>query len=641
MSGSQAEKTGSNGATKSEPGAKRSDKPVGGFSVFLRLLRFARPYAPVIILGIALMSVDVSYNVAIAWIQETFIDTINSADIDRLMYLVKVCSAVSAVAMVMMFLGAYLRYWTVTLMDRDVALAVYDHVNRLPFGYVQSVHSGDLVSRASSDVGQATQVIGNNTYSLISNTAMCLLAFTYLSRIDLPLAILVVGAGPIIFGAGRFFDRRIRRLSKDIQDQSANLRGMLQEMFQGMPVIKAFGLEDSFVRKYNTERAAARDMMKRRSLMNAAMWRTVNITNEVFLLGCVSLIALAAIRGHLTVGAVLAFTILMDRVQWPFVGLSTTWGSVQQGLGAADRIFAVMDLATEDSSAGTRDTAGTGSTVGTVARATPPVSRLGRTVSSSAPGAVVAHRAAPFCSESEYALEVRDVSFSYSSGDSLFVRLNLQVRPGEIVALVGPSGGGKTTLAQICCGLRDVDEGDVKVFGISLKSDLYSARSLIAYVPQTPYLFAGTIRENISYGRDDATFEEIVEAAKAANAHDFISAFEKQYDTAIGEHGTSLSGGERQRIAIARAFLRDAPIIILDEATSSLDNESEKLVQESMDRLMRQRTALVIAHRLSTVRNASRIAVIDDGQIVEEGTHSELIRRRGLYARLYEIQFRD
>ena len=198
------------------------------------------------------------------------------------------------------------------------------------------------------------------------------------------------------------------------------------------------------------------------------------------------------------------------------------------------------------------------------------------------------------------------------------------------MALVGPSGGGKTTLAQICCGLRDVGQGDVKVFGISLKSDLNSARSLVAYVPQTPYLFAGTIRENIAYGRDDATFEENVEAAKAANAHDFISAFEKQYDTVIGEHGTSLSGGERQRIAIARAFLRDAPIIILDEATSSLDNESEKLVQESMDRLMRQRTALVIAHRLSTVRNASRIVVIDNGRIVEEGTHSELIRRRGL-----------
>ncbi len=589
--------------------SSQSDRPAGGFRAFLRLLRFARPYAPLMIFGIALMSVDVSYNVAIAWIQEIFIDTINARDVDRLMFLVKICSAVSAAAMVVMVFGAYLRHWAVTLMDRDVALAVCDHVNRLPFGYVQSVHSGDLVSRASGDVGQATQVIGNNTYSLISNTATCLLAFSYLSRIDLPLALLVVGGGPIIFGAGRFFDRKIRRLSKDIQDQSATLRGTLQEMFQGMPVIKAFGLERSFANKYNTERAAAMDMMKRRSLLNAAMWRTVNITNDIFLVGCVSLIALAAIRGSLTVGAVLAFTILMGRVQWPFVGLSTTWGSVQQGLGAADRVFAVMDIATEDGSP--------------------------------APAAAVAQRTVPFYSESEYAIDIKDVSFSYSSGDRLFAGLNLQVGPGEIVALVGPSGGGKTTLAQICCGLRDLEEGDVKVFGISLESDLHAARSLIAYVPQTPYLFAGTIRENISYGRDDATYEEIVEAAKAANAHDFISAFEKQYDTVIGEHGTSLSGGERQRIAIARAFLRDAPIIILDEATSSLDNESEKLVQESMDRLMKRRTALVIAHRLSTVRNASRIVVIDNGRIVEEGTHAELIRRRGLYARLYQIQFRD
>lgn len=586
--------------------------PVGGMKVFFRLLSYARPYAPWLVIGVLCLSADVSFSVAIAWVQETFIDTINAKDVDHLMYLVRVSAIVSAGAMVVMMGGAFIRHWIVALMDRDVAVSAFDHVNRLPFGYVESVHSGDLVSRASSDIGQATQVIGNSAFSLISNMGVCLLAFFYLSEIDLPLALLIAGSGPIIFAVGRFFDRRIRKLSRTIQDQNAHLRGIQQETLQGMAIVKAFGLEQQFAQKYAQERSAAFDMARRRSLLSAAMWRSVGATNGLFMVVSVFFIALAAIRGSLTVGSLLAFVILMGRVQWPFVGLSTTWGSVQQGLGAADRVFAMMDHASEAD--GSQTTAG----------------KAG--YRHAAAGRVPMEAA-------ECALRATNVSFSYSEG-TLFSGLNLCVKPGEIVALVGPSGCGKTTLAQICCGLRHLEHGDVEVFGVSIRSEVGKARSLLAYVPQTPYLFAGTIRENISYGREDATMGDIIEAAKAANAHDFIDTLEKKYDTTIGELGTTLSGGERQRIALAHAFFRDAPLIVLDEATSSLDNESERLVQESMDRLMQGRTALVIAHRLSTVRNASRILVMDAGKIVEEGTHSELMAKQGMYARLYSIQFR-
>lgn len=625
-------------------------RPVSGMKVFFRLLGYARPYAPWLVIGILCLSADISFSVAIAWVQETFLDTINAGDVDYLMYLVRVSAMVSIGAMIVMVGGAFIRYWIVALMDRDVAVSAFDHVNRLPFGYVEGIHSGDLVSRASSDVGQATQVIGNSAFSLINNMGVCLLAFFYLSDIDLPLALLTVGSGPIIFAVGRFFDGRIRKLSKTIQDQNAHLRGMQQETLQGMAVVKAFGLEQQFAQKYAQERQAAFDMAKRRSLLNAAMWRSVGVTNGLLTVVSVFLIALAAMRGSLTVGSLLAFVILMGRVQWPFVGLSTTWGSVQQGLGAADRVFAMMDHASEPdgspemaagvtpvatarpAKAATTEATVTAATPATVATPTKPLISA-TTATTAAPTPATAESA-------ECALKLTNVSFSYSEG-TLFSGLNLCVKPGEIVAVVGPSGGGKTTLAQICCGLRDLEQGDVEVFGMSLRSERSKARSLLAYVPQTPYLFAGTIGENISYGREGATMEEVIEAAKAANAHDFIDAMEKKYDTAIGELGTTLSGGERQRIALARAFLRDAPLIILDEATSSLDNESEKLVQESMDRLMQGRTALVIAHRLSTVRNASRILVMDAGKIVEEGTHSELMAKQGLYARLYTIQFRD
>ncbi len=215
------------------------------------------------------------------------------------------------------------------------------------------------------------------------------------------------------------------------------------------------------------------------------------------------------------------------------------------------------------------------------------------------------------------------------------------MRSGETVAIVGPSGSGKSTLAQICCGLVPVDAGDVRIYGKSLRDQLYFGREQIAYVPQNPYLFAGRVYDNIAYGRSDATRAQVEEAAKSAFAHAFIEGLADGYDTEILEHGTGLSGGQRQRIAIVRVFLKQAPILILDEATSALDNESEQVVHQALETLLEKATAIVIAHRLSTVQNADRVIVVDDGQIVEEGTHDELLKLVGMYARLYDASFQS
>ncbi|MNZ80635.1 Lipid A export ATP-binding/permease protein MsbA [compost metagenome] len=250
-----------------------------------------------------------------------------------------------------------------------------------------------------------------------------------------------------------------------------------------------------------------------------------------------------------------------------------------------------------------------------------------------------------FASVEVAALQIEDVHYNYSGKPdneaSLFTGLNIHIQHGETIAVVGPSGSGKTTLVRLCNGLYEPTAGSITVYGKSVHDQLEEARAMITYVPQTPYLFSGTIRDNIAFSSSTASEEDIREAARLAGAEEFITNMQGGYDTILGEHGSTLSGGQRQRIAIARAFLRDAPLLLLDEATSALDNESERMIQQSLDLLMKNRTTLVIAHRLSTIREASRIIVLNQGSIVEEGTHESLLEMNGLYSQLYNIQFKS
>ncbi len=311
-------------------------------------------------------------------------------------------------------------------------------------------------------------------------------------------------------------------------------------------------------------------------------------------------------RGEITVGTMLAGVRLSGGALWIFHGLGNFIRNIQESLAGADRIFEIMDAPKEElrgeDSAGKVDSG-------------------------------------EKCAEKRI-LVFQDVSFGYQDRNPVFSGLNFSVRKNEVVALVGSSGGGKSTLLKLLLGFYNADAGKILLYGRSLHHySLTELRSCFAYVPQNTYLFDGTIGENISYGSPGASPERIEECARSANAHDFITGLSEGYDSVVGERGVHLSGGQRQRIAIARALLKDAPILLLDEATASLDSESEQEVQKALEVLMRDRTVIVVAHRLSTVRKADRILVMESGRIVEEGSHEELIERNGRYAELYSLQF--
>lgn len=484
----------------------------------------------------------------------------------------------------------------------DIRRAVFTKLQRLSMSFYDKNKTGTIMSYVTNDVSALQGALVDNVVEMITESVILIASIVMMIYLDWKLFLVTFGTFPFVLGFIDLFGKRIRKSGSRIQEAAADITSVLQETVSSARVIKSFVREGYEVARFDKE-----NMNNfRANMKNAQLMATLTPTIEFVAAIGVTIILWyggnSVINGEITAGSLVAFLTYAVNISNPIKRLSRVIGNIQKALAAAQRVFDVLDLpeTIKDSDN---------------AKKLPP-----------AKGKVC----------------FNDVSFSYNPGEQVISNISFDVKPGEMIAFVGPSGAGKSTVASLLPRFYDVDSGSITIDGQDLRGvTLDSLREQVGIVPQETVLFNGTVYDNILYGRLDATKEEVEAAAKAANAHNFIMELPDGYNTKLGDRGMNISGGQRQRISIARAILKNPQILILDEATSALDTESERVVQEALDRLMVGRTSFVIAHRLSTIKNADKIMVLEKGQLVEQGSHDELMAMNGLYAHLYQIQYRS
>jgi len=581
-----------------------------GLRAYGRILAYVRPYWPhLTLVAISLVLISL-LSLALPWAVKNLVDlVVVGQDLAQLNRLALLLVAIFVLRAILGFVQTYLTAWVGERVVARLRLDIYEHLLSLSLGFFAGQRVGAIVSRLGSDVLVIQSAVTSNLVTLLQQIVTTAGILVIVGLMNWRLTLLMAVAMPGVVLVTRLMGRRIRRVARRVQDVLAEASAVVEETVGGVRIVKSFAREDY---------EAARFGGKVQSLFEAAMYRTkiyavMGPLISLFMYGSLVLVlwlgGQEVLQGHSTPGELIAFLFYAAMLTGPLGSFAGLYGQVQTALGATERVFELLDTHSEIVEA-------------PQAYPLPPIQ-----------GHVAFH----------------DVSFDYDPRQPVLRHVSLEARPGEVTALVGPSGVGKTTLVNLIPRFYDPTAGRITIDGRDMREvTLRSLRDQIGIVPQETQLFSDTVAANIRYGRLDASQAEIEEAARAANAHDFIvHELPDGYETQVGERGVKLSGGQRQRIAIARAILKNPRILILDEATSSLDTESERLVQEALERLMhpraegaRGRTTFVIAHRLSTIVNADRIVVLQDGQVVEQGSHAELLaREEGLYRHYHALQF--
>ncbi|MFO7295608.1 MAG: ABC transporter ATP-binding protein [Clostridia bacterium] len=568
------------------------------------LMRYMKPYRLHIFVATVCMVMVTAMNMVGPWMIRNLISTVvqsvqGIASIAQINFLALAVVAIYLLRAISQFGTNYISHYAAWKMLEDIRSDLYDHLQNLSLRFFHDKQTGELMSRVLDDTRNFEQLLAHAIPTLVVNALMLVGVSAILFSMNLQLALYTLIPIPLLFWMVVKFSKISRPMFKEAQKEIAEVSAILQDNFSGIKEIKAFTQE-----AYESRRTLERIAAYTRAILRALKLSNAFHPSIEFVSGLGTVIVIffggrLALSNQLALEDLVAFLLYLNSFYQPITSFGMINEGIQHALASAERVFEILNEEPEIKDA---------------------------------PDAIEVDRV-------KGKIEFRNVSFRYVDDVPVLKNVSFKVNPGEMVALVGPTGVGKTTIANLIPRFYDPDAGQILIDDVDIrKIKLSSLRKQISMVSQDVFLFNGTVKENILYGRPDATDEEVIAAAKAANAHEFIMELPEGYDTRVGERGVKLSGGQKQRISIARALLKDAPILILDEATSSVDTQTEKQIQEALENLMKNRTTIVIAHRLSTIRNADQIIVLQDGEIIEVGKHDELLRAGGLYSQLCKAQ---
>lgn len=570
---------------------------------YMRLLAYIKPYTRRLALAVVCIIMAAGANLYLPWIIKDMIDDVLMSK-DMVML-----NLIAAGILVVMFTRGVFYYGQSYLVSYvgqrviiDVRSVLFRKFQRMPLSYYDKQQTGTVMSYITNDVAVMQSAIVDNLIELVTEGSILIGSLAMMIYLDWKLSLLTLMTIPLVGFAMKIFGRKLKRSSTVIQERVAEITSLLQESISAIRVVKSFVRESYEIKRFEEQNWRNFQAAMKNVKLSSLLTPTVEFLAAIAVTFIVWFGGYEVVNEVITAGELVAFLTYAVNLANPVKRLSRVYAAIQKAMAAADRVFAVMDLDEKIT-----DVPG--------AKPLPPIKGK---------------------------VEFKDITFSYKEGQPALQHISLKAEPGQMIALVGPSGSGKSTIANLIPRFYDVDSGVITIDDHDIRQvTADSLREQIGLVPQETMLFSTSVMENIRYGRLEATDEEVIEAAKAANAEEFIKELPEGYDTKLGERGLNLSGGQRQRLAIARAILKNPRVLILDEATSALDTESEKIVQDALDNLMVGRTSFVIAHRLSTIFNADRIFVVENGHLREHGTHEELLAAGGLYSNLYNIQFRQ
>ncbi len=578
-----------------------------GLKKLFGVFKFVLPYKVPFAIGLVLLLLTSAMVMAFPFMSGKLLDAASGENtwfINDINTIAGILIGILFLQGIVSFLRVYLFAYVSENTMADIRYSLYEKLMSLPFSFYDKRRIGELISRITSDVSMLQDTLSVTVAELIRQFSILIIGMVVIFATTTSLSLFMIGTFPVVIVIAVVFGRYIRRLSRNTQDELAKTNVVVEETLQSIGTVKAFTNELFEAMRYRKSLDSVIVMA-----LKTARYRSGFVSFVIFVLfgAIVSVMwygALLVQSGEMTVGELLSFVLYTTFIGASIAGIGDLYGQVQKAVGSSERILEVLN-------------------------------------EEIAEDVIVADQHLKLNGH----IKMDDIGFSYPTRKDMTVldNINIEIKPGEKVALVGPSGAGKSTIIQLLMRYYRIDAGGLSIDGKAVYDyPLRAYRQNIGVVPQEVILFGGSIKENIAYGKQSATMDEIKQAAAQANALDFIESFPEGFETLVGERGVKLSGGQRQRIAIARAILKNPSILILDEATSSLDAESEQLVQEALDELMKGRTSIIIAHRLSTVRQADNIFVIKDGQVVESGTHEDLIEmKKGIYNKLVKLQFAE